>query len=305
MTLAQAVLQIFCWQGPLWVNFLSLKRGIIQSNIHRILWKVQIIYIMYPNCMPDTMILAQAVLQIFCWQSYFTIQNAKVGKGRKVSQIFTEFYQKLIRSSTPWAQSTVYMPNIMILAQAVIQIFCWQGSIGLQCVSRKREIIQPNIHRISRKVNQVIYTLDIILVSNIMILAQAFLQIFCWQGLLWVKCLSLKREIIQSNIHRILRKVNQVIYTLDTICVSNIIILAQAVLQILCWHGPLWVKCLSLKRGIIQSYIHRILRKVNQAIYIMYLNCMIDAIILAQAVLQIFCWQDCFTIRNAKVGKGR
>ena len=32
----------------------------------------------------------------------------------------------------------------------------------------------------------------------------------------------------------------------------------------------------------------RILRKVKQVIYIMYLNCMIDAIILAQAVFQIF-----------------
>ena len=145
---------------------------------------------------------------------------------------------------------TVNMPNIMILAQAVIQIFCWQGSIGLQCESRKREIIQPFTHRISRKVNQVIYTLD-------------------------------------------------------TICVSNIMILAQAVLQILCWQGPLWVKCPSLKRGIIQSNSHRILRNINMVIYIMYLNCMINAIILAQAVLQIFCWQDRFTIWNAKVGKER
>ena len=140
---------------------------------------------------------------------------------------------------------------------------------------------------------------------NIMILAQAVIQIFCWQGFIGLQRVSRKREIIQPNIQRILRKVNQVIYTLDTFCVTNITILAQAVLQILCWQSPLWVKCLSLKRGIIQSNIHRILRKVNQVIYIMYLNCMIDAIILAQAVLQIFCCQNCFTIRNAKVGKGR
>ena len=65
---------------------------------------------------------------------------------------------------------TVYTPNIMILAQAVIKIFCWQGSIGLQCVSRKMEITQPNIHRILWKVNQVIYILDTICVSNIMVL---------------------------------------------------------------------------------------------------------------------------------------
>ena len=96
-------------------------------------------------------------------------------------------------------------------------------------------------------------------------------------------------------------KVNQVIYTLVTICVSNIMILAQAVL---CWQGLFGLNALSLKREIIQSNIHRILRKVNQVIYIVYLKCMIDVIILAKAVLQMFCWQDCFTIRNTKVGKG-
>ena len=42
----------------------------------------QVIYIMYPNCMPDIMILAQVILQIFCSQGCFTTQNAKVGKGR-------------------------------------------------------------------------------------------------------------------------------------------------------------------------------------------------------------------------------
>ena len=34
--------------------------------------------------------------------------------------------------------------------------------------------------------------------------------------------------------YRILPKVNQVIYALDTICVPNIMILAQAVLQLFC-----------------------------------------------------------------------
>ena len=39
--------------------------------------------------------------------------------------------------------------------------------------------------------------------ANTLILAQAFHQIFCSQGPLWVKCLNLKRGIIQSNVHRI------------------------------------------------------------------------------------------------------
>ena len=34
MVLAKGVLQIVCSQSPLLVNCLSMKRGIIQSNIH-------------------------------------------------------------------------------------------------------------------------------------------------------------------------------------------------------------------------------------------------------------------------------
>ena len=73
------------------------------------------------------------------------------------------------------------------------------------------------------------------------------LQIFCSQDPLWIKCLSLKRRIIQSNVYKILPKVNQAIYNSDTICMPNIIILAQAVLHIFCSQGPLWVKCSSEK----------------------------------------------------------
>ena len=59
--------------------------------------------------------------------------------------------------------------------------------------------------------------------------------------LYYTKCQSWKREIIQSNSYRILPKVNQVIYTLDTMCIPKIMIITQAVLQIFCWQGPLWV----------------------------------------------------------------
>ena len=68
--------------------------------------------------------------------------------------------------------------------------------------------------------------------SDIMILAQAVLQVFCSQRCFAIQNVSQKIEIIQSNIYRILPNVNQVIYTLDTICELNIMILAQAVLQI-------------------------------------------------------------------------
>ena len=123
--------------------------------------------------------------------------------------------------------------------------------------------------------------------------------------LYYTQCKIRRREIIQSNTDRILPKVNQVIYTLDTIYEPNIMILAQGILEIFCLKCTLWVKCLGLKRGIIQSKFDKILGKVNQVIYIMYLNYMGDIRILAQAVLQTFCSQCCFTTQNAKVGQGR
>ena len=149
----------------------------------------------------------------------------------------------------------------MILPQVVLKIFCWQSCFSIQNASRKREKSQPNIYKNLPKVNQVIYNMGTVYMPDIMILAQAVIQIFCWQGFIGLQCVSWKREIIQPNTE--FHEQFQVIYTLDTICVSNIMILTQAVLQILCWQGPLWVKCLSLKRGIIQSNIHRILWKIN------------------------------------------
>ena len=140
----------------------------------------------------------------------------------------------------------------------VYETLCFQhmlvskDNLETRCQGQKRGIIQSNIYRILPKVNQVIYTVDTICVPTNMILAQILLQMFCWQGSIGLQSILKKREIIQPNIYRILPKVNQVIYTLDTICVSNIMILEQAVLQIFCWQGPLWVKCLSLIRGIIQ-----------------------------------------------------
>ena len=79
------------------------------------------IYIMYPNCMPDIMILAQVVLQVFCSQGCFTTQNAKVGNVNQV--IYT--------------LDIICERNIMILAQTVLELFCSHGSIGLQWQSRK------------------------------------------------------------------------------------------------------------------------------------------------------------------------
>ena len=121
----------------------------------------------------------------------------------------------------------------------------------------------------------------------------------------YTKCQSRKREIIQPNIYGILPKFNQIMYTSDTICMPKIMIISQAVLQVFCWHGPICVKFLSMKRGIIQSNIHWILWKIKQVICIMYSTYMPGIMSLDQAVLQIVCWQSCFNIQNAKVGTGK
>ena len=156
---------------------------------------------------------------------------------------------------------------------------------------RKREIILSNIYRILPKGNQVIYHLITTCMPNFMILSQAVLQIFCWQDPLWVKSLSWKRGIIQPNIHKILRKVNQVIYIMYLNCIdwchyssssSSPDILLRRLLH--------YTKCQSLKREIIQPNIYRISPKANQVIYTLDTICEPN-MSLAQAVLQIFCWQ--------------
>ena len=63
---------------------------------------------MYPNSMPDIMILAQAVLQIF-WHDCFTIQKAKVGKPEIIQLNIYRILTKLLLSSTPWP--TIHDPS--------------------------------------------------------------------------------------------------------------------------------------------------------------------------------------------------
>ena len=110
--------------------------------------------------------------------------------------------------------------------------------------------------------------------------------------LYYIKCKSRRREIIQPNIYRNLSKVNQIIYTLDTICEPTITIIAQVALQIFCWHGSIGLQCMSRKGNIIQSNIHWNLPKVNHVIYICYTIFVPNIMVLEQAVLQIYCWQD-------------
>ena len=67
-----------------------------------------------------------------------------------------------------------------------------------------------------------------------MTLAQVVLRYFVHKITLGYDEKKMKREIIQSLIYKILPKVNQVVYTLDTVYDLNIMTLAQAVLEIFC-----------------------------------------------------------------------
>ena len=93
--------------------------------------------------------------------------------------------------------------------------------------------------------------------------------LFTWL-LYYTKGQSCKKEIIQSNIYRILPKVNQVIYTLDTICQQNILILAQALLQIFCSQGSTSLQSKSWKRGITLKWqVRRKRKKYGYSLFFM------------------------------------
>ena len=66
---------------------------------------------------------------------------------------------------------------------------------------------------------------------------------------------KLKREIIQSWSLRILPTVNQVIYTLDTICDLNIMTLALAVLEIFCSQASIDLLCNKMVKKTLKRVI--------------------------------------------------
>ena len=167
-----------------------------------------------------------------------------------------------------------YMPNIRILAKAVLQIFCSQGCSYTKCLCpkkgsnstkhlqnrfksvliqnacvRKRGVIQPNIYRIGSKVNYFINTLVCNYMPNIRILAKAVLKLFCSQVVPIQNAYVRKRGITPPKIYRIDLKVNQFIYILVCNYMPNIRILAKAVLKIFCSQDRSYTKCLCLKKG--------------------------------------------------------
>ena len=110
------VLQIFCPQGPVWVKCPSLKRGIIQANNHQIFLKVNHVPKLYARYHDLSSSGSPDIL-------FKSLLNYTKCQSQKRDIIQPNICQKLI------TLDTVSMANIMTLAQAVLQIFCSQGSL--------------------------------------------------------------------------------------------------------------------------------------------------------------------------------
>ena len=129
------------------------------------------------------------------------------------------------------------MPNIRILAKAVLKIFCSQGCSYTKCLCLKREITPPKIYGIGSKVNQFINTLVCNYMPNIKILAKQFVRYFVHKVVPIQNTYVRKRGITPPKIYGLGSKVNQFIYILVCNYMPNIRILAIAVLQIFWSQG--------------------------------------------------------------------
>ena len=79
---------------------------------------------MYPKCMLDIIILAQAVLHIFFHKIALLYKMQKGHNSAKYLERFAKSFYQVICTL-----DSVCMPNIMVLAQAFLQIFCSQGPL--------------------------------------------------------------------------------------------------------------------------------------------------------------------------------
>ena len=129
------------------------------------------------------------------------------------------------------------MPNIRILALAVLQMFC---SKRLFIQSRKRGITPERQDCRRKKIRVRLF---------FMYLPHIKFQEFCSQGCSYTNVCVQKRGVTQPKIYRISSKVNQFIYTLVCNYMPNIRILAKAVLQIFYSQGCSYTKCLCPKKA--------------------------------------------------------
>ena len=139
--------------------------------------------------MPNFRILAKGFFRYFV-RNVVPIQNACVRKRGVIQHKMYRIGSKV--NQFIYTLVCNYIPNIRILAKAVLKIFCSQCCIQNACV-RKRGVTQPKIYGIGTKFNQFIYTLVCNYMPNIRILTKAVLKIFCSQGCSYTKCFCLKK----------------------------------------------------------------------------------------------------------------
>ena len=173
------------------------------------------------------------------------------------------------------------MPNIRILAKAVLQIFCSQGCSYTKCLCPKKGKNSTENLR-NRFKSQFIYILVCKHMPNIRILALAVLQIFCSQGCSYTKCLCPKKgNNSTKNLRRKKKNTGPLVFHVHAIYEISRILFTRLFL----YNMPM------SEKGLTQRKIYGIGSKVNQFIYIFVCNHMPNIGILALAVLQIFCSQ--------------
>ena len=122
-------------------------------------------------------------------------QNASVWKRRVTQPKIYKIGSKVNQFIYTLVCNYMYMPNIRILAKAVLWIFCSQSCSYTKCLWLKKGSNSTENLRNRLKVNQFIYTLvcNYMYMPNIRILAKAVLKIFCSQGCSYTKCLCTKK----------------------------------------------------------------------------------------------------------------
>ena len=181
------------------------------------------------------------------------------------------------------------MPNIRILAQVVLKIFCSQGCSYTKCLCPNKGITQPKIYRIGSKVNQFIYILvcNYIYMPNIRIQALTF-----FSDILLTRLFihSRKRGIIPERQDRRRKKKYGSAYFSCTCHIHMYKISRLQHKRFLSFSAA--KKCHGQTDGQTDRQMG-IGSKVNQFIYTLVCNYMLNIRILAKAVLKIFCSQGC------------
>ena len=156
------------------------------------------------------------------------------------------------------------MPNIRILAKAVLQIFCSHkmpvSEKGSSSTKNLRNRFRSETVHLHRSLYLYAKYQDPSLSDSSDI---RFTRLF-----LYKKPGVRKREVTKPKIYGISLKVNHFIYTMICNYMPNIRILALAVLQILCSQGCSYTNFLfPKKRGVTQPKIYGISSKFNHFIY--------------------------------------